>query len=244
METFTRVTPTSFSITSDSIPQLFITEKFFRLLDSEIIIHRKYGEISTNLSLLQDERGTAAIKTVEIDDSFGGVPVQYREVQDHESSLFLSYFKDGIKYLKGGAESGFRPVKDQYENWKPRLFHCKGKRNVRCTEVECNWKELNLGDVFILDCGLQIYVWMPPESGRLERIKVSSFHFSRPLDAFILDAWEGGVYVWVGKGCTMNERKKAMEWAQEYLKRQVRCVLNVISSNDRSHPQKPFFLNR
>lgn len=30
---------------------------------------------------------------------------------------------------------------------------------------------LNLGDVFILDLGKDLYVWMPPESGRLERIK-------------------------------------------------------------------------
>ncbi|MCP9263076.1 Gelsolin [Dirofilaria immitis] len=103
----------------------------------------------------QDEQGAAAIMTV----------------QGHESALFLSYFKDGIRYLNGGVASGFTHVTDKYENWKPKLFQCKGKRNVRCQEVVCKRESLNLGDVFILDCGLKIYVWMPPESGRLERIK-------------------------------------------------------------------------
>lgn len=119
----------------------------------------------------QDEQGIAAYKTVELDDSLGGGPVQYREVQGSESQLFLSYFKNsgGVEYLPGGVDSGFRKVeRDVYET---RLLHLKGKRTVRVTPVPVDRASLNKGDVFILDAGLQIYVFNGPTSNSAERAK-------------------------------------------------------------------------
>ncbi|CAJ0583260.1 unnamed protein product, partial [Mesorhabditis spiculigera] len=253
---------------------------------------------------IKDEIGTAAIKAVEIDQALGGFPTQYREIEGNESPLFMSYFKNGIRYQTGGYESGFNNVEDALKDFKPRLFRCKGKRNVRCQQVEFSKESLNLGDVYILDLGRDIYVWMPPEAGRLERIsgmlraknislherfgeaKVhilddewkTSVEFWKHFggkevigsiakavnddegfwanikdqvtlwkvsdesgevkvewvamgddvtheklntnDAYVLDACTGGIFVWIGKGCSMDERGKAMHWGQSYLAQQ------------------------
>lgn len=50
----------------------------------------------------QDESGSAAIFTVQMDDYLGGKPIQYREVQGYESKAFLGYFKKGLQYMVSG----------------------------------------------------------------------------------------------------------------------------------------------
>jgi len=117
----------------------------------------------------QDEAGTAAYKTVELDDLLGGAPVQHREVQGHESDLFLTYFKNEIKILSGGIETGFKHVKP--EEYQPRLLHLKGKKKVRVTQVDLHRDSLNSGDVFVLDAGLKIYQWNGKKSGPSEKQK-------------------------------------------------------------------------
>ena len=48
---------------------------------------------------------------------------QHREVEEHESKLFLSYFGGGITYLKGGVASGFKHV--EAETREVRLFQVR-----------------------------------------------------------------------------------------------------------------------
>jgi gelsolin len=117
----------------------------------------------------QDEAGTAAYKTVELDDLLGGAPVQHREVQGHESDMFLTYFNNQIKIMEGGIDSGFKHVEP--EKYRPRLLHLKGKKKVRVTEVELNRSSLNSGDVFVLDNGLTLYQWNGKKSGPQEKMK-------------------------------------------------------------------------
>jgi len=242
----------------------------------------------------QDEAGTAAYKTVELDDLLGGDPVQHREVQGHESELFLGYFKNEIKLLEGGVDSGFKHVEP--EKYRARLLHVKGRKKVRVTEVDRSFKSLNSGDVFILDAGLKVYQFNGSKAGPQEKMKGAQFcraladerkglprisvyeegakdlkefwdalggsgpiasaeeggddlehelktekrlfrlsdasgkleftevgkgpavkrNMLDPSDVFILDTG-AEVFAWIGKGASVQEKKKAMSFAQDYL---------------------------
>lgn len=64
-----------------------------------VSMKRVRGPSSAGDSCSQDESGSAAIFTLQMDDYLGGEPIQYREAQGHESKTFLGYFKSGIKYM-------------------------------------------------------------------------------------------------------------------------------------------------
>lgn len=117
----------------------------------------------------QDEAGTAAIKTVELDAVLGGRAVQHRELQGYESDKFLSYFKPCIIPLQGGFASGFkRPEEEKFET---RLYVCRGKRVVRVKQVPFARSSLNHDDVFILDTKNKLYQFNGANSNIQERAK-------------------------------------------------------------------------
>jgi gelsolin len=118
-------------------------------------VHFWIGSQST-----QDEYGTAAYKTVELDTYLDDAAVQHREVEGKESKLFLSYFPEGLIVMDGGADSGFNHVEP--EEYTPRLLHFT--RNAKTgtvvmREVPCCRSQLKTEDVFIYDGGMKIYQW-------------------------------------------------------------------------------------
>lgn len=74
-----------------------------------------------------------------------------------ETALFLSYFREGIFYLEGGVESGFRHVEPK--TYEKKLYIIKGKRYPRVWTVPISGDSLNEGDVFILDLGMKLFFW-------------------------------------------------------------------------------------
>jgi gelsolin len=119
----------------------------------------------------QDEAGTAAYKTVELDDHLGGAPTQHREVQDNETPLFLSYFNPGIRVMEGGIDTGFRHVGP--EKYEPRLLQIKGKKHIRLRQVPLSLDSMNSGDVFVLDLGLTLIQFNGKDARPMERTKAA-----------------------------------------------------------------------
>jgi len=120
----------------------------------------------------QDEAGTAAYKTVELDDFLHDEPVQYREVQGNESKRFLANFNK-ISILEGGVDTGFNIVKPK--EYKPRLMHVTGfKKHVQVYQVPMDVKSLNNSDAFVLDAGLSIYQFNGVKSSAWEKRKANA----------------------------------------------------------------------
>jgi gelsolin len=123
----------------------------------------------------QDEAGTAAYKTVELDDHLGTLPVQHREVQGSETELFLSYFGNAIRTIAGGVDSGFRHW-DEPE-YRAQLLHCFGEnmRSIKFEEVPLAVSSLNGGDVYILDLGKTIWQWNGKTSSAYEKNRAAEY---------------------------------------------------------------------
>jgi len=132
-------------------------------------VHFWIGHYST-----QDEYGTAAYKTVELDTFLKDVPVQHRECQGHESSLFKSYFKN-ITLLKGGADSGFRRVLP--EEYVPRLFRVKtDDKNIACvSEIPRKASKVTEDDVFLLDLGETLYQYNGSAASGKEKFRAAQY---------------------------------------------------------------------
>ncbi|XP_014750951.1 villin-4 isoform X2 [Brachypodium distachyon] len=119
----------------------------------------------------QDEAGTAAILTVELDAALGGRAVQYREVQGNETEKLLSYFRPCIMPQPGGVASGFNHVEVNEQEHVTRLYVCRGKHVVHVKEVPFSRSSLNHEDIFILDTKSKIFQFNGSNSCIQERAK-------------------------------------------------------------------------
>ncbi|KAF8908853.1 actin regulatory protein [Gymnopilus junonius] len=151
--------------------------------DESLLYHLHFwlGENTT-----QDEAGTAAYKTVELDDHLEGKPVQFREVQGYESHQFLSYFPRFIS-LKGGVATGFHHISQHPPANTRKLYHVDlshhaamgedhpARSHLTVREVSATAQSLVAGGVYVLDKGSHILQFNTKESAGQERFKAAEF---------------------------------------------------------------------
>lgn len=147
----------------------------------------------------QDEAGTAAYKTVELDEFLHGAATQHREVQEHPSDEFTSLFRR-ITIRSGGVPSGFTHVEEEAPKEVTTLLrvfkHPSAGRvdSIIVYEVEPTWKSLDDGDVFVLDKGEKIWVWQgkscsPMEKARAAQV-VNDMTLAKHVDVEVLSRHE------------------------------------------------------
>lgn len=147
----------------------------------------------------QDEAGTAAYKTVELDEFLHGAATQHREVQRHPSEEFVSLFRR-ISIKSGGVASGFRHVEEEEPKevlTLLRIFKHPGAGRIDSIivhEVEPTWQSLDDGDVFVLDKGNKIWVWQGKSCSPMEKAKaaqvVNDFIQAKHVDVEVISQLE------------------------------------------------------
>ncbi|KAK2616590.1 hypothetical protein QQS21_000413 [Conoideocrella luteorostrata] len=157
--------------------------------DSFIVLHSyKVGKESEKLGhdiffwlgnhTTQDEAGTAAYKTVELDEFLHGAATQHREIQSAPSDEFLALFPR-LSIRSGGVRSGFRHVEEEAPKEVRtllRVFKSPSAvpgNGVVVHEVEPKVSSLDDGDVFILDTGDKIWVWQGKGCSPMEKAKAA-----------------------------------------------------------------------
>lgn len=165
--------------------------------ENEKLIHDVYFWLGSHTS--QDEAGTAAYKTVELDEFLQGAAVQHREVQAQMSDDFLALFPR-FSILRGGVVSGFTHVEQdpevkevttllrifKYAKIPSRSYHLVVELMTGCrhpsarkadaiivVEVEPSTDSLDEEDVFVLDKGDKIWVWQGKKASPMEKAKAA-----------------------------------------------------------------------
>lgn len=149
----------------------------------------------------QDEAGTAAYKTVELDEFLHGAATQHRELQAAPSDAFAALFPR-MKILRGGVRSGFTHVETNEEpshvDTLLRIFKhpssTAGRDAVLVHEVEPTWESLDENDVFVLDKGDKIFVWQGKNCSPMEKLKaaqvVNDMTIAKHVDVEVLSQTE------------------------------------------------------
>merc|ERR1712126_594847 len=180
----------------------------------------------------QDERGTAALKAVELDDRLGGLPVRVRVVEGKEPNHFLAMFQGKLKVFQGGLSSSFEGGPGDEREVAKTVGEEAHKANDTNVVFEGQEK-----DVFWSALGGKGPYKDERTFGKNDSQNAMPrlFHGSNASGSFkieeILDFTQAdlvtedvmlldvgnAIFVWLGKDSNENEKKLASDAASDYL---------------------------
>ena len=144
--------------------------------DSYIILNtvslsEYYGHLWIGKDSTPDEMGIASFKILQLDEILQKNCTIIYEAQGNESQLFQSYFPV-LTILQGGIDPDY--YSNTFKKYKPRLFHVKGiGKNVQSREIPISKKNIDSGDVFVLDIGIKLFNWRGKTSSSFEKYQGS-----------------------------------------------------------------------
>uniref|UniRef100_A0A8C8ILZ1 Scinderin like a n=1 Tax=Oncorhynchus tshawytscha TaxID=74940 RepID=A0A8C8ILZ1_ONCTS len=191
----------------------------------------------------QDEMGAAAIFSSQLDDFLGGGPVQFREVQNNESITFLGYFKSGIKYKDifqwcGSECNRFERLKASEVAIDVRDNERNGRAKLQIVEeggepeaiINALGPKPNIpagspDDETVERANKKGALYMISDAAGSMKVSVvaqtSPFkqEMLSPSECYILDnGSDCKIFVWKGPSASTDERKAAMNAAEQFIK--------------------------
>ena len=127
----------------------------------------KNAHIWTGKESSKDEISYVSYKILQLDQKLENKLEIYYESQGKESELFKSYFEI-FTIIKGGIDSNLEQFESK--NYKAKLFHVHSiGANLQSREITINKNNLDSGDVYLLDTGLKIFIWIGKNSNGFEK---------------------------------------------------------------------------
>jgi hypothetical protein len=182
-----------------------------------------------------DEKGVAAIKTIELDSYLDGKCTHHREVAGNETDEFLALMKANsvkgdINYLEGGKDSGFTEaaVQKRDKHGRPAGFQ---KASLSTTTIKGKCATL-----------IRTKATGPAAKGK-ELVEISHGKLASDLllskAVYLIDSGFH-VFVWIGKDANTDEQDHALIYAEQYLKMRDGGE-NISSTTIRQGNETPLF---
>ncbi|XP_054640381.1 advillin [Dunckerocampus dactyliophorus] len=121
----------------------------------------------------QNVLGASALQAIDMDERYGGAPVEVRVTMGKEPKHFLAIFKGKMVIFEGTT-----PGNESFEPEPPvRLFQVHGcePSNTKAIEVSALASSLNSNDVFLLKSQSGLYMWCGKGASGDERAMAKEF---------------------------------------------------------------------